>query len=82
MPEICRFLGIVISMYFDEHNPPHFHVSYNEYKAVIAIQTLNTVDGCLPARVRGIVEEWAEIHQAELLKMWNSQDFHKLEPLV
>jgi hypothetical protein len=82
MPEICRFLGIVISMYFDEHNPPHFHVSYNEYKAVIAIQTLNTVDGRLPARVRGIVEEWAEIHQAELLKMWNSQDFHKLEPLV
>jgi hypothetical protein len=69
-------------MYFDEHNPPHFHVSYNEYKAVIAIQTLNTVDGRLPARVRGIVEEWAEIHQAELLKMWNSQDFHKLEPLV
>ena len=82
MPEICRFLGIVISMYFDEHNPPHFHVSYNEYKAVIAIQTLNTVDGRLPARVRGIVEEWAEIHQTELLKMWNSKDFHKLEPLV
>ena len=82
MPEICRFLGIVISMYFDEHNPPHFHVSYNEYKAVIAIQTLNTVDGRLPARVRGIVEEWAEIHQTELLQMWNSKDFHKLEPLV
>jgi len=58
MPEICRFLGIVISMYFDEHNPPHFHVSYNEYKATMAIKTLNIVDGWLPARVRGLVEEW------------------------
>ena len=45
MPEICRFLGIVISMYFDEHNPPHFHVRYNEYRAVLAIRTLNLLDG-------------------------------------
>lgn len=59
MPEICRFLGIVICMYFDEHNPPHFHVIYNEHKATISILSLNTVDGRLPARVRGLVEEWA-----------------------
>jgi len=45
MPEICRFLGIVISMYFDEHNPPHFHVTYNEHKALISIKTLNMLDG-------------------------------------
>jgi hypothetical protein len=82
MPEICRFLGIVISMYFDEHNPPHFHVKYNEHKAVIAIQTLNLLDGYLPARVRGLIEEWAELHQDELLSMWKSQDFHKIKPLV
>ncbi len=45
MPEICRFLGIVISMYFDEHNPPHFHVRYNEYRAVVAIRSLNLLEG-------------------------------------
>ena len=82
MPEICRFLGIVISMYFDEHNPPHFHVRYNDYRAVIGIHDLNLLDGHLPAKVRGLVEEWAEQHQEELLEMWESKDFHKVEPLV
>jgi hypothetical protein len=82
MPEICRFLGIVISMYFDDHNPPHFHVRYNEYRAVVDIRTLNTLNGTLPAKVRGLVEEWAEIHQEELLEMWASKDFHQITPLV
>ena len=82
MPEICRFLGIVISMYFNEHNPPHFHVRYNEYRAVLGIRTLNVMDGHLPARVRGLVEEWAELHQQELHAMWESKDFHPVEPLV
>jgi hypothetical protein len=50
--------------------------------AVLTIQTLNLVDGRLPARVRGLVEEWAELHQAELLSMWESKDFHRIEPLV
>jgi len=82
MPEICRFLGIVISMYFDEHNPPHFHVQYNDYRAVIGIRDLNQLDGQLPAKVRGLVLEWAEIHQDELLVMWETRDFHKIAPLV
>ena len=82
MPEICRFLGIVITMYFDEHNPPHFHVRYNEYRASMEIRTLNVMAGTIPARVRGLVEEWAELHQQELLEMWESQDFHKVDPLV
>lgn len=69
MPEISRFLGIVISMYFDEHNPPHFHVRYNEHRAIIAIRNGNLLDGYLPARVRGLVEEWAELHSDELLAM-------------
>jgi len=58
-------LGIAISMYFDEHNPPHFHVRYNEYRAVVSIRNLNVLDGHLPAKVRGLVEEWAEQHQDE-----------------
>jgi len=82
MPEICRFLGIVITMYFDEHNPPHFHVRYNEFRASIEIESLNVMTGRLPARVRGLVEEWAELHRRELLAMWASQEFHKLDPLV
>jgi hypothetical protein len=82
MPEISRFLGIVIMMYFDEHNPPHFHVRYNEYKAAVAIDTLNVIAGNLPAKVRGLVEEWAEIHYVELMAMWESKEFHKIAPLV
>ncbi len=82
MPEICRFLGIVITMYFDAHNPPHFHVRYNEHRASMEIGTLNLMAGALPARVRGLVEEWGELHQQELLEMWESQDFHTVEPLV
>jgi len=82
MPEICRFLGIVITMYFDEHNPPHFHVRYNDYRASVEISTSNILNGDIPPRVRGLVAEWAELHKDELLEMWNSQDFHKIEPLV
>ena len=82
MPEICRFLGIVITMYFEEHDPPHFHVRYNEHRASMDIKTLNLIASALPAKVRGLVEEWAEQHQQELLEMWQSQDFHKLKPLV
>jgi len=82
MPEICRFLGIIITMYFDEHNPPHFHVRYNEFRASVEIRSLNILDGNLPARVRGLIQEWAEIHREELLKMWNSKEFHKIDPLV
>jgi len=82
MPEVCRFLGIVISMYFNEHNPPHFHIRYEEHRAVMNIKTLNIEAGHLPAKVRGLVEEWAEINQDELLAMWETKEFHKLEPLV
>ena len=82
MPEICRFLGIVIYMYFGDHNPPHFHVVYNESRATIEISTLNVIEGYLPARVRGLVEEWAELHQNELAELWEHKHFRKLPPLV
>ena len=82
MPEISRFLGISIAMYFDEHNPPHFHVRYNDYRASMDIVTLNIYAGSLPARVRGLVEEWAELHQDELLHMWETKEFHRVKPLV
>ena len=82
MPEISRFLGIVITMYFNDHIPPHFHVRYNEYRATFDVRTLNLSEGSVPAKVRGLVQEWAEPHQEELLDMWNTQEFHKIDPLV
>jgi hypothetical protein len=86
MPEISRFLGIKIFMYFNEHNPPHFHIEYNEYKASIDIKNFGLIDGKVPAKVLGLVIEWAEIHQEELLQNWNnikeSGEYIKIEPLV
>jgi hypothetical protein len=86
MPEISRFLGIKIFMFFNEHNPPHFHVEYNEYKASIDITTFGVLEGKLPSKVLGLVVEWAEDHQNELLENWNhikeTGEWHKIEPLV
>ena len=86
MPEICRFLGMIISIYFEDHNPPHFHVEYNEYEAVISINDLQVLKGGLPSRVLGLVMEWADLHKAELLENWNSikesGKYTKIAPLV
>lgn len=57
MPELSRFLGIVIYMYFNEHNPPHFHAEYNEYNAAISINTLGVIEGKLPSKVLSLVVE-------------------------
>lgn len=86
MPEISRFLGIVILMYFNDHDPPHFHVQYNEFRAIIEIETLAVRDGHLPGRVLGLVVEWAELRRGELLSNWQSLrmdgHFQKIAPLV
>jgi len=86
MPELSRFLGISILMYFDDHNPPHFHVKYNEYRALISILELKVIEGLLPARILGLVIEWAELHKDELIKNWdmvkNTGNFIKIDPLV
>jgi hypothetical protein len=50
MPTICRFYGILIQMYYDDHNPPHFHAVYGEYKVVISIQDLAILEGDLPPK--------------------------------
>ncbi len=70
MPEISRFLGIIVAMFYQDHNPPHFHVKYNEYKATIAITELALLDGKLPPKVMGLVIEWASMHQKELMEDW------------
>jgi len=68
MPEINRFFGIIIKMYFDDHLPPHFHTEYSENKALININTLSVIAGKLRPRVLGMVMEWASLHQEELGK--------------
>lgn len=70
MPVICRFLGIVIAMFYKDHNPPHFHVRYNEFSALISINELTIIEGNLPPRILGLVIEWASIHRAELMEDW------------
>jgi len=86
MPELSRFLGIVIAMYFKDHNPPHFHVLYNEFDAEIEIKTLAILEGELPPRVLGLALEWAGLHKEELLDDWNliqaTGKFNKIQPLV
>ena len=59
MPEICRFYGIIIKMFFEDHNPPHFHAEYGSFEALIEIDTLAVIGGKLPPRALGLVMEWA-----------------------
>ena len=72
MPEISRFLGIVIAMYYDDHNPPHFHARYGSHKASIVIKDFSVLAGSLPPRVMGLAVEWAALHGEELLRDWES----------
>lgn len=70
MPEICRFYGIVIQMYFNDHAPPHFHARYGNDRAVICIDPPAVLNGRLPARAHGMVMEWTRLHQQELGQAW------------
>ena len=84
MPEISRFYGIIIYMYMSEHNPPHFHVWYENYKAIITIKD-GIITGRLPRRALNLVYEWLDIHKEELLENWNRlanfETPQKIEPL-
>ena len=77
MPEICRFLGIIISMNYNDHEPPHFYVRYGEQKAIILIESLALDRGSLPPRAMGMVLEWALKHKDELLANWYLARDHK-----
>ncbi len=85
MPEISRFFGIIIAMFFDDHNPPHFHARYGNDNAVIKIPDLTVLEGYLQPRALGLVMEWAAIHRDELLSDWelakNKKPLFPVEPL-
>jgi hypothetical protein len=70
MPEISRFFGIVIQMFYDDHAPPHFHVRYAGQRALIGIETLAVLKGGLSPRTLGLVMEWAALHRDDLLEDW------------
>lgn len=83
MPMITSFYGIIIYIYFKnkEHNPPHFHAQYGEHEGIFDIRTLEMIDGELPPNAKRMAKEWGALHQAELMNIWETQNFKKLPPL-
>ena len=86
MPEISRFLGIVISIYYNEHNPPHFHAEYQGEDVVIAIETGEILRGSLPRKEMYFVQAWREMHRDELMANWDiaftrGGEVKKIKPL-
>lgn len=84
MPEISYFYGIAIYMYMGEHNPPHFHVKYQDYEAIVTIEA-GVVTGSFPRRALGLVYEWLDLHKEELMENWKrmecKQAVVKIDPL-
>jgi len=85
MPELSRFYGIVVKVYYGDHLPAHFHAQYAGYSAKIDIETLALIEGYLPARARGLLIEWATLHQDELrfafCRAANFETPGRIEPL-
>ena len=77
MPEISRFFGIVIAIYYKEHSPPHFHAKYGGQVGVFSIVDLKMSEGRLPKRVVSLVLEWAFEHRDELMENWNLAEMKK-----
>ena len=86
MPEISRFYGIIIAMYYMDHNPPHFHAKYGDYAGVFTIPDLKLIEGHLPRRALSLVLEWAFEYRDELSKNWDlavaSEPLSKIHPLT
>ncbi len=82
MPEISRFFGIIIRMYFKDHNPPHFHAIYQADTAEYDINTLEVLRGKLPNRAHSLVLEWASLHRGELLEDWKlASEMTEIKPI-
>lgn len=84
MPVISRFLGIIIMMYWNDHNPPHFHAKYKEYEIIIYIED-GVIEGKFPKRALKLVLEWLDLHKKELLDNWHlsniGEPLKNIEPL-
>lgn len=86
MPEISLFFGIRVTMYYDEHNPPHFHAEYNGNKALVEIDEARVIRGALPSRQLKLVLAWCVLHQDELMQNWelakDGKLLNKIAPLM
>ena len=85
MPEISRFFGIIVFINYNDHNPPHFHAWYGDYKITITIEE-GIVEGKMPKRALKMIFEWMELHKLELMDDWhlaqNKQPLNKINPLT
>lgn len=85
MPELSRFLGIVIAMYYNDHAPPYFHASYGNHEVRVSIEDGAILSGSFPVRARRLVREWLDLHRDELMKNWDlaqqRKRLNKIEPL-
>ena len=86
MPEISRYYGIIIYMYFKDHFPPHFHAVYNAFEAVMSIESGEIMQGDLPKKQLRLVQAWTELHREELMLNFASltsdiPSYSKIEPL-
>ena len=83
MPEISRFYGIIIKMFFKpkEHEPSHIHALYGEHVGIFDLKTMEMTEGDLPIKAQGLIKEWLSRNQESLLQMWESQKLGKLPPL-
>ena len=70
MPIVSIFLGIVIKIFHEDHNPPHFHVEYGDFKALIEIKTGKIIQGRLPKRISRLVEEWRTLNEFAIQQSW------------
>jgi hypothetical protein len=86
MPQISYFLGVIIRMFYRDHNPPHFHAAYADFEGIIDIEKNEIIGGYLPPRVLAIVSEWTAIHQNELMDNWErarqQESLKDIAPLV
>jgi hypothetical protein len=84
MPELSRFLGIVIAMYYRDHGPAHFHAIYGDFEVTVEVES-GKVNGRFPNRALAHVQEWRELHRRELLEAWSdaraSRPLKRIEPL-
>jgi hypothetical protein len=85
MPTISEFYGIKITMYWDEHMPPHFHAVYGSYTVLVDIKNATVLKGFFPGKQLKLVLAWAELHKDELLQNWenalNNKELKKIAPL-
>lgn len=86
MPQISYFLGVIIRMFYRDHDPPHFHAVYSNFEAIIDIEKNELISGYLPPRVLGLVTEWTALNQKELMENWErargQEQLESIAPLV